>query len=256
MKNSNIEKVKKIIEESGNSFHCTVLDFLIKEGWTVLISPYYNDNVSGKPREIDLIAEKSFVSKSMFGKGCTVNIKLFVECKYVSQNVVFWFHDKDVVKAENLVVETMFLPKDNINTKKHHYLSNNDNVAKLFADGKKSNVENEIFYKALNQSLNAMIYYRDSESIIPTNASYSGKTVNLPVIICNNFSNLYRVDIGLSKEPTKINDNFLLEVNYAYLESSGEHADEYFLIDIVDYKKLKSFLEMLQQEVDVIAEFS
>lgn len=256
MKDTNIEKVKKIIDESGNSFHCTILDFLIKEGWTVLISPYYNDNVSGKPREIDLIAEKAFVTKSMFGKGCTVNIKLIIECKYISKNVVFWFHDKDVVKAKSLVAETMFLPEDNINTKKHHYLSNNDNVAKLFAEGKGSNVENEIFYKALNQSLNAMIYYRDSESIIPTNASYSGKTVNLPVIICNNFSDLYRVDIGSSNEPVKINDNFLLEVNYAYLDSSRGHADEYFLIDIVDYKKLKPFLEALQQDVDVIGEFS
>ncbi len=26
----------------------------------VLVSPYYNDNISGKPREIDLIAEKAF----------------------------------------------------------------------------------------------------------------------------------------------------------------------------------------------------
>jgi hypothetical protein len=256
MKKTDIEEVKDIIANSGNNFHCTVLDFLKDKGWTVLISPYYNDNVSDKPREIDLIAEKAFRIKGMFGepKG-TVNIKLFIECKYISQKVVFWFHDKDIVKAKGLVIETTSLPKDNIYTKKHHYLSNNDNVAKLFADNKRQKAENEIFYKALNQSLNAMVYYRDSESIIPTNASNIRETVNFPVIICNNFNNLYRVDIGSSDDPAMISDNFQLEVNYAYLDSSREHIDEYFLIDILNYNKLEAFLEKLQQDVNVIGEF-
>lgn len=49
-----LDKVNAIIEQSGNTFHCKVLKYLQGKRWTVLISPYYNDNVSNKPREIDL----------------------------------------------------------------------------------------------------------------------------------------------------------------------------------------------------------
>src|SRR4030043_1429892 len=133
-----MDKVKAIIAQSGNTFHCKVLKYLQDKGWTVLISPYYNDNVSSKPREIDLIAEKAFDAKDRF-KGFlgTVNVKLFVECKYISQKTVFWFHDKDKQKAEELVTQTTPLPPDNTYTAKHHYLGEVDRVAKLFSDEQK-----------------------------------------------------------------------------------------------------------------------
>ena len=254
MKKTDIEQVKEIIANSGNNFHCTVLDRLKKKGWTVLISPYYNDNVSDKPREIDLIAEKAFDIKRSDGKLIgtdTVNVKLFIECKYIPQKIVLWFHDKDRVKAEHLVLKITPLQKNNIYTKDHHYLRD-DSVAKLFADEKKQKTENEIFYKALNQSLNSMVYYRGSESIIPKNRESIKFKLDYPVIICNDFNNLYRVDIGSSDEPVIINDNFQLEVNYAYLDLSKKHSNEYFLIDIVSYGKIDAFLEDLQKDVNIV----
>jgi hypothetical protein len=91
-----LAKVEEIIKISGNTFHAKVLKRLASEGWTVKISPYYNDNISNKPREIDLIAEKAFpiynAANSFEGN---VIVKLFVECKYLSQITVFWFHKKD-----------------------------------------------------------------------------------------------------------------------------------------------------------------
>lgn len=255
MKKTDIEQVKEIIANSGNNFHCTVLDRLKEKGWTVLISPYYNDNVSDKPREIDLIAEKVFDIKRSYGDFIgTVNVKLFIECKYISQKTVFWFHNKDRVKAEHLVLKTTSLTENNRHTKDHHYLRN-DSVAKLFADEKKQKTENEIFYKALNQSLNSMVYYRGSKSIIPKSTQYIKSTVNYPVIICNDFNNLYRVDIGSSDKPVTINDNFQLEVNYAYLDLSKKHSNEYFLIDIVSYDKIDTFLEDLQKDVNIVGFF-
>ena len=91
-----IDKVKAIISQSGNTFHSQVLKYLHDKGWTVLISPYYNDNATNKPREIDLIAEKAFETndRRYFG---TVNVKLFIECKYIPQLTVFWFHNKDML---------------------------------------------------------------------------------------------------------------------------------------------------------------
>lgn len=101
-----MKDIKSIIEKSGNTFHSKVLKRLKADGWTVLISPYYHDNVSNKPREIDLIAEKAFSREKHRQFWGTINIKLFIECKYVSQKTVLWFHEKDKQKAEGLITES------------------------------------------------------------------------------------------------------------------------------------------------------
>lgn len=248
-----MDKVKDIIANSGNNFHCKVFDYLKENGWTVLISPYYNDNITDKPREIDLIAEKAFAFQTMWGDFAgNVNIKLFIECKYIPQKIVFWFHDKDRAKAKELVVDNTPLPENNIYTEKHHYLADSDYVAKLFADERKQRAENELIYKSLNQSLNAMVYYRDSDSIIPESSRYTKATVNYPVIICNNFDNFYRVNIGSTDDPVNITPNFQLEVNYAYVDSSRNHNNEYFLIDIVSFDKLDDFFLALKKDTEVM----
>jgi hypothetical protein len=256
MSTKTVDTLKTIISQSGNTFHCKVLKYLQEKGWTVLISPYYNDNVSNKPREIDLIAEKAFESKdrSRDNSG-TVNVRLFVECKYVSQVTVFWFHNKDKHNAEDLITRTTPLRKDNLYTQKHHYLGGVDRVAKLFADERKKSSENEMFYKALNQSLNAMVYYRNKESIIKLPNGRINQillTVNFPIIVCNSFENLYRVEIDSEPDPVNISENFQLEVNYAYLGSNGNNVNEYFLIDILDFNIFNSFLKSIEDDVGYI----
>lgn len=251
-----IDKAKEIIENSGNTFHFKVLKNLQEKDWTVLISPYYNDNVTGKPREIDLIAEKAFKASGKPGKvgyfNYTINIKLFIECKYIRPKTVFWFHDKDKTKAEELVTQTTPLKSDNTYTNRHHYLGGVDSVAKLFADEGKRSADNEIFYKALNQSLNAMVYYRNRESIIKLPNGESSvilTSVNYPVIICNSFENLYRAPFDTDADPLNITEDFLLEVNYAYMTSDGTNKNEYFLIDILNFNFLDSFLGIIEDEV-------
>ena len=87
------DKVKSIIDRSGNSFHCKVVKYLNSKGWKTRISPYYMDGSTNKPREIDLIAEKSWScdSDGYYLKSGSINIKLFIECKHIPQKNVFWF---------------------------------------------------------------------------------------------------------------------------------------------------------------------
>lgn len=61
------EEAKKIIESSGNSFHCKVNEKIKELGWYTQVSPYYLDSIANKPREIDLIAEKSYKFNDMWG---------------------------------------------------------------------------------------------------------------------------------------------------------------------------------------------
>ena len=252
---SEIEEVKAIIAQSGNTFHCKVLKFLREKDWTVLISPYYNDNVSNKPREIDLIAEKAFRVESFGGAIGNISVRLFIECKYISQKTIFWFDTKDRQKAEELVTTTTPLRRNNSYTDRYHYMAG-DSVAKLFANKGSKSADNEIFYKALNQSLNAMVYYRYKNSLLPIERQrYTLHTVNYPVIVCNSFENLYQVEIEGDEDPSGIKNNFHLEVNYAYMDSSGNNKNEYFLIDILNFDIFDSFLEVIQKNTKLIGGF-
>ena len=253
---ADLKEIKTLVNESGNSFHCRVTNYLRGKGWHTLVSPYYMDNATSKPREIDLIAEKSWIyqdrSKRKHG---AVIIKLFIECKYIPQANVFWFSDKDVSSAKQWVIANTPLRENNIFTEKHHYLSTNSKVAKLFASKNKPNIESEIIYKALNQSLNAMVYLRGRQSI---NREFREKrtpiltTVEMPVILCNRFTDFYRVEIEDPGEPIPIDANFQLEVNYAYLDKQKNNRTEYFLIDIVDFEKIDHFLGVLETDKDAI----
>ena len=53
-------------------------------------------------------------------------------------------------------------------------------------------------------------------------------------------------------EPCLIEENFQLEVNYAYMDFDKNHRNEYFLIDIVDFSKIDSFLSEIDSDVDLI----
>lgn len=246
------KEIKEIVKESGNSFHCRATNYLREKGWYTLVSPYYMDGSTNKPRELDLIAEKHRVYKDRWkGKVGAVIIRLFIECKYISQPNVFWFSDKDKMSATSWLISNTPLPKNNIYTEKHHYLAGSNKVAKLFASKSKQNPENEAIYRALNQSLNAMVYLRKRDAVIkgiPILAE-----IELPVILCNSFENFYRIEMENPDDtPQMLIENFLLEVNYAYLNSRDQQTNEYFLLDIVDFKKIDSFLNMLESDIDAI----
>jgi hypothetical protein len=248
-----LKDIEKIVDESGNNFHCKVTNFLKRNEWHTLVSPYYLDGAANKPREIDLIAEKQWTREGGFHKSDAITIKLFIECKYIPQPIVFWFSDKDIAAATKWVTSnTPLKSEDNMYTRKHHYIASADKVAKLFASKSLGNPENEVIYRALNQSLNAMVYLRGKKSIIPDNRSGDverAATVEMPVILCNSFANFYQVEMDDQKtSPQLIDENFQLEVNYAYRDLQGNHRSEYFLLDIVDFNKFDEYLKLLESD--------
>jgi hypothetical protein len=252
------EDAQAVIEGSGNTFHSKVVGEFQKQGWSVLISPYYNDNVTDKPREIDLVAEKAIPVYGPFRRHLPdIDLRLFVECKYVPQPTVFWFHDKDAKSARDLVLRTTPMKDNNINTDKHHYLCSSPQVAKLFAT-RNSGPESDPIYKALNQSLNGMVSLRHTESIIldeERGFREKGRTLTYPVILCNSFDQFYKVTIGSEEPPSPITGGFQMEVNYAYVDSSQRHQQEYFLIDIVDFKGIEDYFKTLKDDVDAMMVF-
>lgn len=239
------EKIEKLINESGNSFHFRVVELLRSKGWKVLISPYYTDNMSDKPREIDIIAEKLIPIISPWGSNCgNILIRLFVECKYITNPSVFWFDKVDEPKLAEKLFHDEQLEGDvsyqaiKVFRPNHHYLKT-DEVAKLFSASNNA-TEQDIIYKAVNQCLNSLIYYRnkcrDNRSILFTGERID-HTLNFPVVACNSFSNFYNAN-----DKSKINNDFLLEINYAYRSFDGQGHEEYFVVDVVDSGGIEKWL--------------
>ena len=246
------DKVQEIIDASGNNFHSNVIKFLREKEWNVLISPYYNDNATDKAREIDIIAEKVFDVKGSFGKiKGWLNVRFIIVCKYINTETVFWFDAKDKKKAEEMVIRETLLEKDNIYTQKHHYISD-ERVAKLFTSEKSKDLINEPIYKAINQSLNAMIYFRYEPPMQRQNMRIL-RTVCYPIIILNDFKKIFSVNIGESSYSGITDKHFQLEINYAYLDSNKHNINEYFLIDVIDFLHLDDFLsDTLTKDIEAI----
>jgi hypothetical protein len=144
-------------------------------------------------------------------------------------------------------------------TEKHHYLAHSPEVAKLFASAASKVVENEPFYRALNQVLNSMVALR-GKSVINAEGNGTGAnpkvTLNFPVVVCSSFEQIYAVDFYNEAEPTRVEKNFQLEVQYAYLDKQQRQRDDYFLVDFVEYEKIGEFLRTIEEDEKACAMFA
>ena len=257
-----MDHIREIIKKSGNSFHSKVANHLKSNGWHVLISPYYTDGLSDKPREIDLIAEKAIHITNFFGQPTseTINLKLYIECKYIPNSMVFWFSEIDTDKAHNLLLRKHGFTDRNTFIYEHRYVRGGQSAAKLFAYGPNNKTnnnsskssDNDPFYKALNQSISGMVYSRQSGSILPkkSNSNIIPYVIEYPIILCNSFDNFYRVEMHDESNPTKINEDFMLEVNYAYVDVNHRSLNEYFLLDVVSYSNIEKYLSVIDDDAE------
>lgn len=245
--------VIELINGSGNNFHAKVASWFSDKKWHTVVSPYYMDQSQAKAREIDLVVEKTWCFMDPF-KGIQghVVVRLFVECKFVANEAVFWLAPKDIQSSKNLVCNLGPFRKFHTETNEHHYVATSPKVAKLFASSN-SNAkaqENEPFYKALNQVLNATVALRSQPPSHPDLLDFKGGkqvTLNYPVVVCSSFDKLYSVDFLKGSEPEEIQDAFQLEVRYAFHERSGTQRNEYFLVDFVAFDQLAQFEDLIGQ---------
>ncbi len=242
--NSKKDKVQDIINKSGNDLQFKVIDYLNSHEWETSVSPYYNDPATGKPREIDIIASRKWPIKDAFGDyqlGELV-IRLFIECKHIKDPVVFWFMEKNMLSAMKLAKDNNILLdkqdyyiSQNQASAKHHY-ADNIQVAKI--SDKSGNRDD--FFKAINQCLNGLIFFADKSS--------DYYTIDFPIIITDSFQNIHKRDV--ENGHVVISEPFQQEVDYSYkqLKNDGTPIDvsKYFLIDIVGFDKLDSFLQDLE----------
>jgi hypothetical protein len=254
------EEVSKLVRNSGNNFHAKVARWLSDNDWNVVVSPYYMDQTQNKAREIDLIAEKLWPVRDMFGHLMDyVAVRLFIECKFVPSYSVFWFAEKDQDSAQELVCSSGLFRADNMYTSKHHYLAESSRVAKLFATSTSKATENEPFYKALNQALNAMVSMTGRPVSVPVLKKCRRgprAVIEFPVVVCSSFDQIYSVDFYTESQPESIKDNFQLEVRYAYIDRQNNQRDDYFLLDFVEFNQLEKFAQAIDEDAKAAVVFA
>lgn len=255
------DEVLKLVAESGNNFHAKVARWMQSDGWHVTVSPYYMDQTQNKAREIDLVAEKLWPVLDRGGRQPVgdVAVRLFIECKFIPSYSVFWFTDKDIESAEKLVCSSGRFRADNSFTKKHHYLAQSPRVAKLFATSVARGTDNDPYYRALNQVLNAMVSMRGRQVTVPelkTRGRGPMAVLEFPVVVCSSFQQVYGVDFYADSEPQAVPDNFQLEIQCAYLDRGGAQRDEHLLLDFVEFDRLESFVTAIEEDAKAAAFFA
>ncbi len=120
------EDLKEILKKSGNNLHIDVVDLLETMEWEVDLSSYYYDDTANKPREIDIIAQRTIEIFDVFEKVIDrFKIFLFIECKYFKNEVAFRMRkNNDEESKEAIILEGLdkknLLDSQNL-FKNHHY---------------------------------------------------------------------------------------------------------------------------------------
>ena len=73
-------------------------------------------------------------------------------------------------------------------------------------------------------------------------------TLEFPVVVCSSFASMYSVDFLGATPPKAISENFQLEVEYAFFDRGGNHRNDYFLLDFVEYSQLSKFGETINTD--------
>jgi hypothetical protein len=247
-----LDEARELATSTGHAFHCRVNEFLIKHGWSTVISPFYVDSMTDKVRESDLIAEKVFKHQAQ-SNDQDIRIRLFIECKYVRETSLFWFDKKDEVEVKKLLDRRTPFRSDNTFQKEHHYLSALLEVARLFQT-KGRGEEGDPIFKAVNQTLHGYIYNAEHPFLVNPPQSdkrlnWPTSTLNYPVIVFSTFATFFRTGVD-NVDVKKLESNFQFEVRYAYTHPAlGQRARDFFLIDMVKFDGLADFLKSLEHEV-------
>ena len=241
------------VKPDGNDFHYKAVHALRNAGWTVRVSPHYNDAFSEKPREIDIIAEKAFPSMQGSVYRGAVIVRLFVECKYIAEQTTFHFDNRNIDKAKEVVERTRAFhePDQNLYVmQKHHYLSDSLIATLYRTEGK--NIDGDPIHKGINQCLNATIYYRHHRTELWKKYNHQSVVeLNYSVIVCNAFEKFTVKDTTANSAVSSVTQPFQLEVDYAYT-SNTKPVEEVFYVDVLNINQLKDFEEqVLLEEVNL-----
>lgn len=253
-------ELKEKIRNSGNNLHLTVVDILEKEGWKIDISPYYCDDLTDRPREIDILATSrrpiSFPNSK--NRDDFYNAVLCIECKCFTEDICFRVFDNNIDIGKKVLSNQ----KHNLNMNEalrigrglfnsHHYLSQ-PKIAKLYEYWNKKqegrSQEDDVF-QAITQSIKSTIFFMKAR-----NSDVLG-SIYYPMVVYDKIDGVYFMeenradDEYLDNLAKQKNVTFHLKYSYPDYEKEGiSHPTKDFYIDFIHKDELKNFV------TDIISE--
>lgn len=251
-------EIQKTINKSDSGFLIDVAKILETDGWIVEISPYYLDSMTGKSREIDLLATKTI--DVLYGKRLgSVTYNLIIECKDVrnaegtnKNNAVFWFKSAEAMLKEidGYIQHNFSENRWNYTQMKNLHYSSSSEFAFLFESsdgGNGDGREGGTVFKAITQALHSLIFFR-SEQFGRPSASGHNITHDLPVVVYRDESNSVYAVRDVDVRP--VADNFFFAVKYSYPHPKKEvPISEFFLVEMVRYDRLQDFLHQVENDM-------
>ncbi|MDD2730548.1 MAG: hypothetical protein PHW33_00270 [Candidatus Portnoybacteria bacterium] len=253
--------LKEKIKNSGNNLHLDVAYWLEEEGWDVNLSPYYCDDITKKPREIDIIAKKTNLMVYDGDEKHKFDTCLFIECKNFKESFAFRIEENTLEKGESVLL-----------SQNHNIFSDSDksvlsrtnlpNVLHCFTEKRIARLwdsvsqEKDIF-DAVTQPIKALNFFRKE---------FTRKSIFYPVVICRGITGFYNVEEVNPQEKEEYLDKLseipqiTFGLNYASpgkisagTELSPKARD--FYIDFILEKNLINYLLDLKKESDEIGKF-
>ncbi|MDO8556908.1 MAG: hypothetical protein Q7R98_00395 [Candidatus Jorgensenbacteria bacterium] len=217
-------------------------------GWNVELSTYYHDDISDKPREIDIVASRD-CPVGVPGRGQTnFKIFLFIECKYFKEGVAFRMYDNQEKESRSAIITNGFsanILRDSGFAEKHHYVCAST-VGKLY-DSK----ENDEVFKSLTGAVKSLAFFKESRN---------EKGIFYPIVVYDGVPGLYEItNNDFSKlDSAPLTENIVFHLNYSYRSAvTSRLSNQSFCVDFVRKSELGKFLTMVKgQEINEIEKFA
>ena len=214
---------------SGHNFHFDIEDRVKANQWEIHSKVSYLDDVEQKPREIDFVAAQQRESHNPRGN----QVALVVECKYLGQDVKFWFRDNPknhkTYFFDDYNMGDLFLDES-----KWHFFTPPKVAVSLEESGRKDKM-----YEAIMQASKAMMFLRQSQQMLYT------KGLFYPVVV-------YRGSGKLTDQNGEEVKNVLYYHEYLWRDQKTNDVNTRPLyVNIIHESDLENYLDnVFKKEMD------
>jgi len=275
------KELKLAIEYSGHNLHIKTFQIL-KDNWETDLSPHYCDDITNKPREIDIRAKKRVEVKDS-GRATiyNFNINLFIECKRFNSEILFInfdANDKNIFEALLLDNPFDYITKPSTKEvkkegllkrgfeKKHHHLALNK-ISKFYIVGKQGRKRGEDHNRdmmdAITEPIKSYIFFKEQ---LTNSVSYLITVFDGIEGIYDVKAEDYNPEMDLSKLTTK--KRLFFDINYSYkipeiykpqivkkdyMEAMlfGQEPNYHTQHFIIDFVRLDEFENYLKETINI-----
>ncbi len=235
------QELIKALQTSGNNLHLDIAEILERDGWKVELSSYYFDDITDKPREIDIVAtlEVRTPTSPISTSSEKFNVNLFIECKHFTQDIAFRMNKAKPDKLMEALLVEVYNKNEIVRQSDlesiHHHL-------KLKLVGVLYDASNKLqkdIFDAITQPIKSYSYFQDKlqQGLTYLAVIYRGIDGIYPISSPSDLTTLP------SLNPV---DDLTMGINYSSKKFGTK--SKYFLIDFIHEKKIIDYLKQIKNE--------